>query len=119
MFTRGFLKAVRRKALRRGVWFNALDRVERGILVLTSRILDVVRSTDLAKEIVKILAKLKKTYKSRFVRHMESYGLEKVRKIADQAISFGCEEAKSWVHDFDFVRYVTMLDMNMPSGWGP
>ena len=118
MFTRSFLKAVKRKALRRGVWYSALDSVDRGILFLTSQVVDEVRGIELGRMIVKMLAKLKKASRSRFVRRMESYGLERAGEIADQATSFGYEEAKGWAYDFDFVRYVTLLVVNTPSGWG-
>jgi len=118
MFTRSFLRDVRRKALRRGVWYSALDRVERGIIVLTSRVVDVVRSVKLGVEIVMILAKLREAFKSRFVRHMESYGLEEARKVAGQAAAFGNEEAEAWIYDFSFARYLTFMDLNRPSGWG-
>ncbi len=116
MFTRNFLKAVRRRAIRRGVWYSALDYTDRGILNLTSRVVDKVRGALLGDVIVKILAKLKKALKSRFVRHMESFGLEEARKIAEQAVCFGYERAKDWVYDFNFIRYLTMLNMNTPSG---
>jgi len=73
---------------------------------------------DLGVEIVKILAKLKEALKSRFVRHMESYGLMAARKIAGQAAAFGYENAERWAHDLAFVRYLTFLDLKRPPGWG-
>ena len=98
MLTSGFLDGMRRKAMRRGVWFSALDKVERGIMVLTIRVVDFVRSERLGREIVRILAKLKEAFKSRFVRHMEPYGLETARRIAAQAVEFGNYLAKgAWV----------------------
>lgn len=118
MFTNSFLSGIRRKALRRGIWYSALDRVERGILVLTSRVVEAVRSVTLCVEIVKILAKLRNALKSRFAIHMESYGLEKARKIAAHAVAFGDELARTWAHDFVFVRYLTFMDLNRSTGWG-
>ena len=44
MYTSSFLTEVRRKALRRGVWYGALDRVERGILSLAAQVVDRVES---------------------------------------------------------------------------
>jgi len=44
MFHADFLQGVRRRALRRGVWFRALDRVERGIMELSCRGFDEVRT---------------------------------------------------------------------------
>lgn len=118
MFTWKFLEDVKRKALRRGLWYGVLDRVERGILFLASRVVDVVRSRTLGVLIVKMLKKLKDAAKSGFVRHMESYGLERARKIAEQAVMLGHKEAVSWASDFGFVRYLTFMSFNKPSGWG-
>lgn len=118
MFTRRFLEDVRKKALRRGVWYTTLDNIERGIIFLTSRIVDQVRSSALGIEIVKILAKLKDALKSRFVRRMEEYGFRRVRILAAQAGEWGYNAAETWSSDLGFVRYVTLLDVYPPSGWG-
>ena len=118
MFDRQFLVECRRRALRKRVWYSALDRVERGILTLASQVTDMVRSTTLGIEIVKILAKLKDALKSGFVRHMESYGLGEARKISAQAVQFGSGRAEAWGHDFGFVRYLAFMDLNRPTGWG-
>jgi len=106
MFTRGFLAGVRRKALRRKVWYSALDRVERGILSLTSRIVDRVES------------RVKEALKSPFVKRMETYGVDMAGKMAGQAVEWGYGDACGWVMDMGFSRYLTLLDFNKPSGWG-
>jgi len=58
MFTSSFLSDMRRKALRKGVWYKALDALERGILSLTSRVIERVESAVLGVELVKIISKL-------------------------------------------------------------
>ena len=118
MFTSSFLVEVRRKALRRGVWFKALDRVERGILCLTARIVDRVESAVLGIELVKILSKLRDALKSGFVRRMEEFGLRRARMLAAQAVAWGYGAARGWAWNPGFVRYVTLLDVYAPSGWG-
>lgn len=80
--------------------------------------MDKVRSVALGVEIVKILAKLKEALKSRFVRHMESYGVEEARKIARQSAALGNERAEEWAHNYSFIRYLTLMDLNRPTGWG-
>jgi len=42
MFTAEFLSDMRKRALRKGVWYRTLDRVERGIVSLIVRIVDRV-----------------------------------------------------------------------------
>ena len=43
------LSEAKKSALRRGVWFRSLSRVERGIIDLTVRYVDNVKSSKLAK----------------------------------------------------------------------
>jgi hypothetical protein len=118
MFTREILVEARRRALRRGVWFKALDGVERGILSLASQIINTVRSSVLSVQLVKIIAKIRDACKSGFIKHLEQFGMTRVRVIQAQAFSFGYEGAKMLSNDFDFVRYLAFLDFNQPIGWG-
>lgn len=118
MFTYSFLNKVRQEALRKRVWYRVLNPVERGIINLTCRLIDEVKSDSLGTVLVKILAKLKKAFKSGFVRHIESYGLAKAIEVAGQACKLGYEKALTWAKDLSFVKYLTMQDYNKPSGWG-
>ncbi|MHA1409197.1 MAG: hypothetical protein ACTSQY_02550 [Candidatus Odinarchaeia archaeon] len=95
-----------------------MDRVERGILSLTSRIVDRVESRVLGVMLVKIIAKLQEALKSPFVKRMETYGVDRAGKIAEQAVEWGYWEARGWVMDMGFSGYLTILDFNKPSGWG-
>jgi len=118
VFNKRFLAEVKRKALRRGVWFSALDRVERGILTLTSRLVDEVRSTMLCVELVKILAKIRDALRSGFVRRMEEYGVGQAGRLAARAVEWGYTSARAWASSFGFVRYLTLIDVNRPTGFG-
>jgi hypothetical protein len=118
MFTKEILVEARRRALRRGVWYSALDVVERGILSLASYILDSVQSNVLNAQLAKIIAKIRDACKSGFIKYLERFGMARVRVIQAQAFSFGYEGAKTLSNDFDFVRYLIFLDFNQPIGWG-
>jgi len=118
MFTCKYLLSMKKKALRRGVWYRTLDRVERGIVSLTARLIDRVESEMLGVELVKILAKLVKALKSGFVRHMEMFGLGRVFELSRLAVELGNLVAKGWVNDLGFVGYVSMMDLNQPTGFG-
>jgi len=117
MYNCSFLMDVRRRALRKGIWFKALDSVERGIVELSFRVVDEVRSLDLARVIVMILAKLRDASKSPFTRHVESVGMAKARRLVEQALELGCVEAGGWLSE-GFARYLAFIDFNHPSGWG-
>ena len=118
MFTREFLVGWRRKALRRRIWYSSLDRLERGILSLAARVVDRVESEVLGVELVKILGKLRDALKSGFVRRVEEYGLGRAKVLAVQAFNWGYVGARLWASDLGFCRYLTLVDVNGPSGWG-
>jgi hypothetical protein len=117
MFRSSFLNDVRRRAIRGRVWFRALDGLERGILSLSSRILDgVVNVSCLGVELAKIVAKIEDALKGVFERRMESYGLKRAGEIAKMAVRLGYVGARGWLDD-SFMRYVTFMSLNMPVGW--
>ena len=60
----GKLNETKKHALRRGVWFKALNRVERGIIDLTVKYVDNIKSTKLAKVLTAIIEKLQATTES-------------------------------------------------------
>jgi hypothetical protein len=76
--TADYLRDIRAVALRKRIWYRALDRLERGIVNLSIKLVDAVRSDVLLGELVKILAKLRDAAKSAFTRHIEGYGVEKM-----------------------------------------
>ena len=117
MFTSRFLDDVRRKALRKRVWYRALDRLERGIFNLTTQIVDRVESELLGVELVKMLRKLSDAMKSGFVRCVEEYGFGKAKAIALQAVRFGYESAGEWSSNVGFIRYLAFLKVNELPGW--
>ncbi|MGD0803106.1 MAG: hypothetical protein ABSA11_03435 [Candidatus Bathyarchaeia archaeon] len=117
MFTGEFLSGVRRQALRRRVWYSALDGLERGILSISARIIDDVKSTVLNVQLVRIIAKLRDACKSGFVRHLERYGVERVRVVQREAVSLGYRGAEALSGDLGFIRYLMFLDYNQPVGW--
>ncbi len=55
--TRDVIVGLKTRALRRRVWFSALDRLERGLVDLTIRWVDTVRTGRLAWVLVRILGK--------------------------------------------------------------
>lgn len=95
-----------------------MDRVERGIVSLTVRLVERVESLVLGVELVKIVKKIRDSLKSRFANRMEVYGFQRVRELASRAVKWGHETSEEWISDLGFIKYVTMMDMNTPSGWG-
>jgi len=114
MITGSFLKKMRRRALRKGVLYSALDRVEQGILSLAGKLVDSIKSKTLGVQIVKILAKLKKALNGDFLKHVESYGLEKANKMIEYAEEFG--NMVDWL-SMEYAYYLAFIDYNNPIGW--
>jgi hypothetical protein len=117
MITSSFLNDLKRKAIRGKVWFRSLDGLERGILNLSAKILDVVDKVScLGIELTKIVTKIEDALKSLFERRLESYGFKRAGEIIKLAIRFGYYTALRWFDD-SFTRYVTFMSLNIPLGW--
>ena len=104
--------------MRRKILFTALDHEDRGYLYLTIRAFDEIRNAAVGTIIVKILAKLKEALKSPFVRKMETYGIQKARSIFAKAVEWGHDASESWSQGKGFAMYLTVLELNAPTGWG-
>jgi hypothetical protein len=118
MFSRGFLEELRFKAVRKRVLFRALDRVERGILYLCTRVVDRVSSVELGVLVLGIVKKLQDAFKSVFTRHVESFGCKRTIEMVQAALGFGSEVAREWLAGVEFARYLAFLDYYQPAGWG-
>ena len=110
----GRLVEARRVALRRGAWFRVLNRVERGILDLTVRCVDRIRSARLAKVVTAILIKLKLATENAVERMVRVVGHSSALKVSSIAVSWGNLSASQWAEDSAFVRYLAITQMNTP-----
>jgi hypothetical protein len=117
MFTKESLSDIRRQALRKRVWFSALNAVERGILSISAKVIDSVKSSVLNLHLMSIVSKLRDACKSGFVKHLERFGVNRVEVIRVQAASFGYNWAEGLLSDSRFARYLAFLDWNQPTGW--
>ena len=116
IITPDYLKSVRLTALRKRTWFKALDKLERGILNLTIKFVEKLKSQVLAGHIVKILAKLRDAAKCAFTMHVESYGYRKLRETVEQALGLGYD-ATGWVRDIGFAEWFALNNYYNPVGW--
>ena len=112
MFTGKFIKHVRIKALRNGVWFTALDSLERGIMTLSYQLVNQVQSSLLGIEMIKIIKKIKNASKSLFIQWFENHSMDKVKQIATQTEKWNNEEIKQWGNSIGFLRYLTLIQIN-------
>ena len=93
------LVKLRMKALRAGVWFRALPRIDRVLVDLTIKVASSVRSTTLAKNILVVTRKLEGLLESSLSRAFRSVALQLARKLSLVAQKWGSLYAKKWDSD--------------------
>ncbi len=99
--TRETIAGLRLRALRRRVWYRALDRIERGLVDLTIRWVDRVRSGRLTETLLRILGKLARAMEHGMGRVL-SVGRELALRASVLAVSWGNSQAYAWRFDEGF-----------------
>lgn len=106
------LVKIKVRALRRKVWFKALSRVERGVIDLTIRCVERIRSHALMKTVLAIVDKLLRTLEENYLTKVERAGREIAEKICELARKWGNLHALRWKYDLDFVRFLGVNALN-------
>jgi len=102
----------RTKALRQRIWFKALSRVERGILDLTIRCVQRVKSRVLSSVVSDIVIKILGILKPSFMETATKVGRGIAHEICEIAQKWGNLSASSWKHDSDFIRLLGVNAVN-------
>jgi hypothetical protein len=100
------LAGLKTRALRKRVWYRVLDRVERGLLDLTIRWVDNVRSARLTETLLRILVKLARAMEQGMARVLV-VGRELALRASVLAVRWGNVEAYSWRSDRTFWLGIT------------
>ena len=108
----GKLAEFKKAALRRGTWFRALSRIERGIIDLTVKYVENIKSEKLAKVVTAIIAKLQLAMETIADRLVRTIGLPLARKNSSIAVSWGNLSASKWAEDCAYARYLTLSVAN-------
>jgi hypothetical protein len=106
------LVKLRLKAMRAGVWYRALPRIDRVLVDLTIRVADTIRSPYLARSILSIAGKLEGLLESKLQRAVREFGLPIARKLSLFAQKWGNEAAGKWASDDGFARYWAAIKLN-------
>ena len=106
------LMKLRLKAIRAGVWFRALPRIDRVLVDLTIMVTSTVHSVILAKSLLAICRKLNGLVAGRFSSFFREVGLRLAQKLSLLAQQWGNHSAKTWSSDPDFVRFLAMMHVN-------
>lgn len=106
------LLKLKAKAMRRGVWFKALQRIDRVLIDLTIKVADTVRSAKLAKSILTLARKLESVMESGLSQTVRTVGFALAQNLSLVAQKFGCVSAKGWAFDLAFAVYLAVMHMN-------
>jgi hypothetical protein len=112
------LRKLRLKAMRAGVWFRTLPRIDRVLVDLTIRVADDVRSFTLARNIFAVVRKLGGVMESRFVRAVREVGFPVARRLGLVAQRSGNAAGKDWGSDRGFAGYLAAMSLNEPRLFG-
>ena len=96
------------RALRRGVWFRALSRIERGLIDLAIVTVRKVRSFVLARSVAIVVEKLVDTIESNVQRRIRSVGLPLARKLSAIGRKWGNKSAVRWTTDLRFAMFLAV-----------
>jgi len=102
------------RAMRAGVWFRALPRIDRVLVDLTIRVAGTVRSLTLARNILTVVRKLGCLLESKLLRAVRETGLPIARRLSLFAQKWGNAAAEDWVSDGGFARYWAAMSLNEP-----
>ena len=118
MLSKAELLSIKRKALRKKVWFKVLSQAERALIDLTIQVVDVVRSNRLARVLLDPIEKLKEAMKGMMDRARE-IGWPLAEKFSKIALAWGHPEARSWAEDEFYATYLGLGVLNKPIGLYP
>jgi hypothetical protein len=113
LLSRSELVKLRAKARRRGVWFRMLSRVERGLIDLSIRVVEKVRSLVLARSLISVVEKLLDAMESEVARLMRTVGRQLAQKLSEIVQGWGYASARLWANDLGFIRYLAVMQKNL------
>jgi len=103
---------LRLKAIRAGVWFKSLPRIDRVLVDLTIRVASSVRSATLARNVLAVIGKLNELLESRFLRAFRDVAIQLAQKLSLLAQKWGNTSARSWAYDVSFVSFLAVIHIN-------
>jgi hypothetical protein len=101
--TREVLIGMKTRGLRRRLWYSALSRMERGLVDLTIRWVDKVRSGRMAETLMRILAKLAMALETGMGRVL-ARGRILAGRASELAVGWGNATAFDWRFETAFAN---------------
>jgi len=105
---------VKTRALRKGVWYRVLTKVERACVDLVIEVVQRVRSGLLSRVLSSLLRKLDVALESPVQWLMREKGFGLASRLGLIAQKWGNKSAAVWAQDAGFMRYLVIIHMNGP-----
>ena len=112
LLEKGQLVVLKRRAMRAGMWFRRLPRIDRVLVDLTIRVADSIRSVMLADSLLSVARKLEDLLESKICRFVREVGFSLVCKASSVALGWGNTAAKGWSCDVGFARFLAIMKYN-------
>jgi len=103
---------IKRRALRLRVWFKVTSKLERGIVDLTIRCVERIRSPVLARAVLDIVSKILGALQEGFMEKAEKVGCRVIERLCAVAERWGNESCSVWKQDEGFVRFLGVITLN-------
>jgi hypothetical protein len=108
----GILHDFKHKAMRSGLWFTVLRRIDRVLVDVTIRVAKSVYSATLAEALLSIIDKLENASRSRVWNVVHKTGFVLAHKLSALAQKWGNCCARDWALDKSFARYLAIMHIN-------
>jgi hypothetical protein len=105
------------KAIRAGVWFKALPKIDRVLVDLTIKVASNIRSSTLAKNILAVTRKLEEFLESSLLRAFRAVGLPLAQKLSSIAQKWGNTSAENWATNISFIKFLAVMHINEPKSF--
>ena len=112
LLDKGQLVVLKRRAMRAGVWFRRLPRIDRVLVDLTIRVAENIRSVMLADSLLSVARKLEGLLESKICRFIREVGFSLVCQASSVALGWGNRAARGWVGDVEFARFLAIMKYN-------
>lgn len=99
---------MKHKALRRGVWYRVLRRIERSLVDLAIATVSRIRSWVLARSLASVVKKLSGIIGTSVQRRVQTVGFPLARRFSKIAQNWGNKSAVNWATDLGFARFLAI-----------
>ena len=105
------LLKIKKKAMRAGVWYRALPRIDRVLIDLTIKVAVNIRSFRLANNIHAVMKKLEALMEGKLSQAIRLIGLPLAQRIGSIAQKWGNATAKLWASDSSFICFLAVTNL--------